>query len=124
MSEDELRLERRAKMKELQRTLDPSTSREEVMLSSAPSVRQVDQFKDSYGMADRMRKASPPPTMSQKARRHFQMGGGQRRTVRILMETKDEEGHFCPHDALFIIYSLFGRPNCTRARASKMAATT
>ena len=73
--EEALREERRAKMLALKKSLDPSF-RDDGVRTSAPSVRQVDQFQEQYGVADQREQArraqfSPedPSSIEQRRRR-------------------------------------------------------
>ncbi|TRY74944.1 hypothetical protein TCAL_01261 [Tigriopus californicus] len=58
MNDDDIRKERRAKMLELQRSMDHSGVDPNVR-TSAPSVRQVDQFQEQYETADRRKRSAP-----------------------------------------------------------------
>ena len=57
-NEEDLRAERRAKMAELRRKLEPGADEGRELRTSAPTVRNVDQFRAQYGAADR-RAATP-----------------------------------------------------------------
>ena len=79
-AEAALRRERRAKMAELQRQLDP-TGGYGGERTSAPSVRQVGQFEERYGAADMRAREEPVPQATQREKQLF-YGGGKRPKVR------------------------------------------
>ena len=86
MTDSALRRSRRAKMAELQRQLDPSSFDESAGHTSAPSVRQVDQFRERYGQADqRERSPREPLAKSQGRKRILLYAGGSRVRKRLLL---------------------------------------
>lgn len=58
MNDNDIRRERRAKMLELQRSMDHSGVDPSVR-TSAPSVRQVDQFQEQFETADQRKRSAP-----------------------------------------------------------------
>ena len=82
MDDSNLRRERRAKMAELQRKLDPTVA--DNVRTSAPSVRQVDMWRQEFAAAARKEGTEQPVPAPRKDRQTF-YGGGSRNVRHVFM---------------------------------------
>ena len=92
MEESRLRDERRAKMAALTRDMDPTATFGTLeTCTSAPSVRKVGEFHDSYGIADQKSGAETPRAPLPRD----SLGRGERIGHRIHVSIMQSEKKFC-----------------------------